>query len=310
MVVLALVAVVLVRQGVVLLQDRSDETPSAGATSSDGNGERNEKYGRPVVVGRIEDPDITESSGLAASKLNAGVLWTHNDSGGEPFLYCMSLEGRSCGTWTLDGAKVVDWEDIAIGPGPHAGTDYVYVGDIGDNSRNRDSVTVYRAPEPKVGGGPGRMGLLAAEVIELRYPDRPHDAETLMVHPASGDLYVVTKELSSRSVVFKAPAPVTSGETLEAVGTVRISDFLSDRTGGDISPDGTHVVLCTYGAAYEIALPQGAPFDDIWEQPLTEIDIGAREQGEAITYSADGDSLFATSEGSRAPLYQIALKER
>ena len=309
MVVLALVAVLLVRQGIVYLQDLSDETPSPRTPTEGDDPQVEDRFGRPMVVGRIQDPAITESSGLVASRSNPGIMWTHNDSGSEPVLYCLNLEGASCGTWDVDGATVLDWEGIAIGPGPRLRTDYIYIGDIGDNDRNRDSVTVYRSPEPRTDGSPGGVGLMAAERIDLTYPDGPHDAETLMVHPDSGDLYIVTKELSSRSVVFKATAPLTSGTTLEAVGTVRISDFLSDRTGGDISPDGDHVILCTYGAAYELTLPEGAAFDTIWKQPLETIDIGVRDQGEAITYSADGRSLFATSEGRGAPLYRIPVKE-
>jgi hypothetical protein len=93
------------------------------------------------------------------------------------------------------------------------------------------------------------------------------------------------------------------------VGTITIEDFLSDRTGGDIAPDGTRVILSTYAAGYELSLPDGAPFDEIWDQEPQRVDIGEHQQGEAITYSADGESLFATSEGPHAPLYRIDRSE-
>ena len=304
-VVIALVAVAVLRQVVVFVQDLGDRADPTRGPRARSTGSNDNPYARAVLAGRIEDPDIKESSGLVASRQNSGVLWTHNDSGGEPEIYCVTLVGRSCGTWTLEGADAVDWEDIAIGPGPRGGS-FLYVGDIGDNARDRRSVTVYRVPEPEVDDG---GGVLSAEALEFRYPDRPHDAETLLVHPDTGDLYVVTKELSSRSDVFRAAAPLKSGDTFVSVGEIRISDLLSDRTGGDISPDGTRVVLSTYSAAYELELPQGAAFDEIWAQPLTKIDVGAREQGEAITYSADGTALFTTSEGSRPPLYRIPLRD-
>ena len=304
-VVIALVAVAGFRQAFVLIQGLEDPSDPARRPTTNSTGPAESRYARPILVGRIEDPDITESSGLVASRDNPGVLWTHNDSGGEPTIYCVTLVGRSCGTWTLAGADAIDWEDIALGPGPGGGS-FLYVGDIGDNERARQSVTVYRLPEPAVEQG-GRA--VPAEALEFRYPDRSHDAETLLIHPDTGDLYVVTKELSSRSDVFRATAPLRSGETFVSVGKIRISDLLSDRTGGDISPDGTRVVLSTYSAAYELELPAGASFDEIWVQPLTEIDVGAREQGEAITYSADGTALFTTSEGTRPPLYKIPVRD-
>jgi hypothetical protein len=178
----------------------------------------------------------------------------------------------------------------------------VYIADIGDNGRERASIFVHRVPEP---ASIDTDETVEAETVVLSYPDGPHDAETLLVHPDSGDLYIVTKELSSRSFVYKAAAPLGDEMTLERVGTITIEDFLSDRTGGDISPDGTRVILSTYSAGYELSVPDGGTFDDIWKQEPQPIDIGEHQQGEAITYSADGDSLFATSEGPHPPLYRI-----
>jgi hypothetical protein len=35
---------------------------------------------------RLANREVEESSGVAASSANPGVLWTHNDSGGRPVL--------------------------------------------------------------------------------------------------------------------------------------------------------------------------------------------------------------------------------
>jgi hypothetical protein len=81
-------------------------------------------------------------------------------------------------------------------------------------------------------------------------------------------------------------------------------------TGGDISPDGSRVVLCDYSAAYELILPAGAAsFDSIWSQRPTPIDLGERMQGEAVSYAAEGRSIFATSEKKRPPLIQAKRKQ-
>src|SRR5262245_20994043 len=44
-------------------------------------------YGSPVHLANLENQSVKESSGIAASRLNAGVFWTHNDSGDDPFIY-------------------------------------------------------------------------------------------------------------------------------------------------------------------------------------------------------------------------------
>src|SRR5689334_19987313 len=52
----------------------------------------------------IKDPRITESSGLAASRIHPGVYWTHNDSDDGAYLYAVdSRTGRTVATITMSG---------------------------------------------------------------------------------------------------------------------------------------------------------------------------------------------------------------
>src|SRR4051812_34259336 len=67
----------------------------------------------------IKDPRITESSGLAASRLHPGIYWTHNDSDDGPYIYAVdSRTGKTVATLTLKGiGSPRDVEAISIGPG-------------------------------------------------------------------------------------------------------------------------------------------------------------------------------------------------
>lgn len=82
-------------------------------------------------------------------------------------------------------------------------------------------------------------------------------------------------------------------------------------TGGDISPDGRRLILCDYIEAFELVLSDqpGAACDAIWKQPLMPVTIGARQQGEAICYSADGKALLASSEQLPCPLIEVKRKK-
>lgn len=82
-------------------------------------------------------------------------------------------------------------------------------------------------------------------------------------------------------------------------------------TGGDISPEGRRLILCDYIEAVELVLADkpGAAFDAIWKQPLMPVNIGARQQGEAICYSADGKALLASSEQLPCPLIGVKRKK-
>lgn len=259
-------------------------------------------YGAPRIIATVQIAGLDESSGLAASRKHPGVFWTHNDGGG-PYLYAFDRAGKKRGRVRITGAKIFDWEDIAIGPGNH-----IYAGDIGDNDRRRKNIIVYRLEEPE----PGAAKSKAAQAIVMHYPDGAHDAEALLVHPKTGDIYVVTKArgANTRTRVYKAPAAARSPVMLKHVADVTFpneSNFtllLGRVTGGGISPDGKHVVLCDYFRAYEATVP-GDNFDSVWTGPWRPVDIGRRVQGEGICYRHDGNALLATSEGDSFPLIEV-----
>src|SRR5687767_11357942 len=106
-------------------------------------------YNPPVHLVNLENQSVKESSGIAASRRNNGVLWTHNDSGDGPFIFAFDRQGKHRGVWRIAGAAALDWEDMAVGPGPTRGRSYLYIGDIGDNLKKRGQIIVYRVAEPK-----------------------------------------------------------------------------------------------------------------------------------------------------------------
>lgn len=263
----------------------------------------------PEEVGSLRHPDLKENSGLVASRRTPGVFWAHNDSGGRPVLYCVRARGGSCGAWRLEGAEAVDWEDIAAGPGPVPGEHYLYVGDIGNNVGNRREIVVYRLPEPIADRSERSRAERTTGPIDrlvLSFPREPEDAETLLVHPESGDLYIVTKRAGGRAAVFKAHSPLTEGQakTLEHVGNVRIRLFAPGPTGGDISSDGRWVVLSSYLGAFE-ARARAGNFDRVWAARWTRFDPGSAHQREAIAYTLDGRAILSTSEGRRASIHRV-----
>lgn len=95
---------------------------------------------------QINNATICESSGVDISTRTNGVYWTHNDSGDGPNFFAFNAEGKLLATFSLDGVKPMDWEDMASAK--IGGSSYLYFGDIGDNRMQRESVAVYRVLEP------------------------------------------------------------------------------------------------------------------------------------------------------------------
>lgn len=146
-------------------------------------------------TGTIQSFYIDEASGIAASRKNDDVFWTLNDSGDSPRIFAFNSNGAHLGIYNLSPAFNNDYEDIAIGPGPTDGVDYLYIGDIGDNSAVRSTIKVYRVPEPTVdkNQSPINVNLTNVETITLRYHDGARDAETLMIDPITKDIYIISK---------------------------------------------------------------------------------------------------------------------
>jgi DNA-binding beta-propeller fold protein YncE len=284
---------------------------SSNNSASSGESEENlvTDYAQPKVVGTIKSNEITESSGLVQSRCIPNVFWTHNDSGGSEFIYAINEKGERLGTWKVSGAKNNDWEDMATLK-DKAGKCFLYLGDIGNNGGSKNQFTIYKVAEPKVTEADKKSSKKkpskteTAEAIKFSYQNANPDAETLLVHPATGEIYVLTKPMLGASEVFKV------GAKTEKVGSVSVpalpNGFL---TGGEISPDGRRVIVCDYYAGYEILLPKNAKkFDEIWGQSVTRVDLGEREQGEAICYSADGKKVYATSEKKNSPVIRVERK--
>ena len=232
------------------------------------------------VAFRFADRDITESSDFV---VDGDLAYTTNDSGDSGRVFTVSLT-------TGETVGVTQWEDDptdveALAP---AGPGEVWVGDIGDNQAKRRDVGVTRVP---VGRGERTW---SGTTYQLTYPDGPADAETLLCDPATGRLYVVTKEVFAGNV-YAAPA------RLSAIGPnvmTRIGVAPGIATDGAFLPDGRHVVIRSYQGAVVYTWPA---LEQVGSFALPD-----QQQGEGIAVAAD-DTLWLSSEGVHSPVLHVRL---
>lgn len=271
-------------------------------------------YGPVMSLGQV---GIVELSGLAASQKNPGILYAHDDSGGSASLTIMSAVGATVGQLVVMGSMNIDWEDLALGPCPTGSC--LYIGEIGDNGASGSTPkVVYRVTEPTIAAGtmPGML-TAAAERLELQYPNNAHfDAETLMVHPATGDVYVVSKHaFGTKSSAYKAAAPLssTSINVMTRVAMLAVPDGLDlPLTGGDIDPCGNTMLLRSYSTLYQFVLPANATsFDAIFTVPFTRVPVSAfpagEAQGEAVCWRPGG-GYYTASEGMAQQLHFVGCQ--
>lgn len=275
---------------------------SAGAPSAC------DRFGEAREAGRVGAVELSEISGVAASRVHAGVLWAHDDSDGAPELVALDETGDDLGTYAVEGAEARDWEDLAAAGGA------LFVGDIGDNIDGWPSVSLHRVAEPPTRPD-GTGGALVAEAVTLRYPDGPVNAEALLVDPRDGTVVVLTKE-DGVSRVFTAPAAsLVDGTTvtLTAAGSFEVpepSGFVLGLpgtvvTGADVSPDGSTVLVRTYRSVLAFTRPDGAPLAAAFGRPPCEAPQRNEAQGEAIAFVDGGAGYVTISEGPAPAINRV-----
>lgn len=240
--------------------------------------------------------DLSEASGIAASRRTPGTFWALNDSG-QPVIYALDGNGAVTGRVTLSGAMVDDWEAIAAGSCSSGSC--LYIGDIGDNNGSRKTITVYRLPEPAATG----ESTATAEAIQATYPDGAQDAESLFITP-DGTLYVVTKGVKGSVALYRFPRELRPGTSvrLERVAKPRetATSPNSDRvTDAAASPQGDWIVLRTNRALSFHRTKELMAGN--W-RPAYLVDVADLDepQGEGVTFGSDNTIVVVGEGGGKA----------
>ena len=242
----------------------------------------------PQRLCTVGDARLAELSGLVVADQRS--FWAIADSGRRTVAY--RVDRTTCAVTGTRTAPIDpnDAEDLASGP-----DGALWVGDIGDNERTRETVAVIVLPAR---GAPS--------LHRLVYPDGPHDAEALLVDSA-GRPVIVTKEGGFGTGVYRtAEPPVGEGPTpLVRVGSVTLP--ASDATSGPLGALGSRLVTgaATTADGKVVALRS---YTDAWLYPVRDGDIAAavtgpavrvplpdEPQGEAIAFGPDG-TLYSSGE--------------
>lgn len=267
-------------------------------------------------VATLADKRINEASGLVRSLRHADVFWTHNDSGGEPCLFAIDLQGRTRAKVRLPGAANFDWEDLAAWKDTD-GRAWLFAGDIGDNFRLRPTIQVYQIPEPDLPADPGHE----VESVKPRlwrgdYPDGRHDAESLFVDPRDGRIHIVTRSEEGRSAVYAFPKDLVEGRALMLEKIAEVSFPLLEHTGkrprdaamataACFAADGRRLGVVTYTHFYEWRIGEVETVAEALRRAPEQIQAPRLRQLEGVCYDDDGRSLWFISEQLPTPLWLL-----
>ena len=287
--------------------------------------------GVETVYNELQNNDITEASGLVHSREYPDVFWTHNDSNSlvEPnIIYAFNSNGVDLGEFTLTGLTEPvnnngetihqrDWEDIATHTDVVTGVSYLYIGEIGDNNTQYGTYYVHKCLEPNVNEPPtdNEISCTSIPFTYQKYNSEgeptegnvSYDAETLMVD-TNGDIYIITKGAldftngSGDSKVFKLDIATNVANYVTDVSAFEDGQFifLNQITGGDISKDGTSILIRTYEKIYKFnkSGTGEASVRAAINGEFVAVAYGREllEQGEAVAWAANGLGYYTISE--------------
>ena len=242
---------------------------------------------------KITDSRVKELSGLAASVRFPGILWANNDSGDTNRVF--AIDSNTCqvkAVVKMAGAGYYDYESIAMGR-DGSGNPVIWVGDIGDNSRSRKSVQLYRFNEPTS----LKDQTVEVKKVNVTWSDGRRDSESMFVEPVpNGRVYLVSKEAKGGVYQLRGDFRNTGVATTGS----RIASTVGTATDAAVAPNGSRTVVRNYSKS--TSLLSGIP-----GASAKTLAIPGQQQGEAIAFSSDSRYVFVGSEGAGQPLYRVPV---
>jgi hypothetical protein len=225
--------------------------------------------------------EVDENSGLAKAKED-GYYWTHNDSGGKPELYKINSKGKLDSVLVIEGAKNVDWEDLAEDDKGN-----LYIGDFGNNGQNRRDLTIYkRTPAGKL----DKIRFNYADQEDFPSSKPEFDCEAFFWY--DHNLYLFTKSWAKKKQSTRM-YKVSDEPGVYELSPLETFKLDTKVTAADISPDKTKFALLTYGKLYLFSIEKGVISFD---KPLACLKTG-RKQTEGMIFDDNQTIIFTNEQG-------------
>lgn len=261
-------------------------------------------FSERVAMGMLNNGTINEASGMAMSLENPHGFWTHNDSGDKSRIFLVDTFARYQMTVNFTNATNRDWEDIAVSKDPLNGHHRIFIGDIGDNNAIHKYSTIYIVKEPKITTGIDTT-IDIIQKITYKYEDGSRDAESLMVDPITGDIYIVSKREANVNL-YQIQYPYATVDTIIAKKVLTLP--YSQIVAGDISQDGTEILLKSYKKVWYWSRKKEMSVASALSQSPYETTYISEPQGESVCWAPDAKGFYTISEESPLKITPILYK--
>lgn len=254
---------------------------------------------------------VHESSGMF---IDQELIWTHNDSGDQPYLYAFSPgDGQLLKKVKITGAKAKDWEAIT------RDEDFVYIGDIGNNNGKRRDLTIYRVPLDSLRAATEmvafdhKIQFEYADQTDFKHPNNDHnfDCEAMIATPDS--LYLFSKNWADgKTTTYRIPNR-NGNHIARPAGSFNVEGLI---TAAAYDAGGGRLCLLGYDLRSGVFSPFIWLFDDFPDRAWfngrhRRFDLPLQAQMEAMAVQ-DSTRLLLTSEGGAfqsGSLFRLEIPE-
>ncbi|HWR95470.1 MAG TPA: hypothetical protein VN248_01930 [Arenimonas sp.] len=268
------------------------------------------KWSEPQFAGIPDAAKLGELSGLTRSNANPGVFWAINDGDNPAEIIAIDGQARTKAWFTLEGARNIDWEDIANYR--DQGRNFLAIADTGDNGGLRTDLFLHIVEEPTPLTQNGQVAIV--RTIRFQWPDGARDTEAMLADEKRRQFLLISKKRVPAEL-FALPFNAKDGDKPKLLATLEgiaqpdektmnakgdYGRYRSQITGADISPDGQWLAVLNYQQITFFSLgPQDLPKR---LQPMQIITLPWLPQAEGIAFSGDGNSVYVGSEQAPTPI--------
>lgn len=234
--------------------------------------------GKLTVIANL--PSSLKEISATETLSNSDLIWVIEDAGNKNNIYGLNTNGKIIKDIDISNASNIDWEDLTS---DHLGN--LYIGDFGNNSKNRDDFTIY-----KVANINTSINKITAERINFTLPKgmKPKDFEAFFL--LKNTFYIFSKENKS-SVLIKVPNQIGK-HTATLVTDFNLDGKHHKITSADISDDGKTIVLLNHDKLWKITNFKG---DDFFKGTITELPFEHNSQKEGVCF-VNNSTVYITDE--------------
>lgn len=220
------------------------------------------------------------------------LLWTIEDAGNKNTIYGINKKGKLIKDIDIDGGSNIDWEDLTSDKQGH-----LYIGDFGNNSKNRDDFTIYKVSHLEADE-------TTAQRINFVLPKKVNSEDFEAFFLFNNYFYIFSKENKS-CMLLKVPN-VIGKHTAELISDFKMKGKRTKVTGAAINEAGNTVVLLNHDKLWKLT---DFKTDDFFKGTIEEVDFKHTSQKEGICFK-NNSTVYITDEKTKSEggnLYEFKL---